>query len=287
MRIFNAILVFVSILLSACAATSFRGPASVDSRAYKNLADQVLQNLIFLDSYGITYKHPDLLLVANNIYEARVRSTKDLASSLLEAARLSYNAGVPYLLGRKNKEIGIFGMDLSDMNQRISVSIRSQQSASTNLDAPIVTNSDARFADGIEEEIRVHSEWVTKFFCLKASEGAKFRSGLSDALTAAANTSQPDVDSIDLLVKLKLVDPDVVGSVRRWQASASDIPSRAKLSDRPTIIAELNFLAWSSSVLEAYLLTDESNRLPRLSRSRLETVLQNSNRALAQVALTL
>lgn len=286
MRLFVLIFGIGTIFCVGCASTA-RAPASSENDLYKKLAEQVLQSQIFIDSYRLTPDRADLLTKAKIKYDARAVAAKGLlAASMNLAVSNSYRAGVQYLLGKDEGQssVGLFGLDLNNLNARASDSIASQSSGG---EAPIATNQVIRLADAVQIEVRRHAIWTADFFCLKGPEVTKFVSGFENAVSGATNKKEKDVDSVDVLISLKLVSPEVVGSVRRWQASARRGDASPKLNDRATVIAELNFLSWSSSLVEAFFETEEGKRLNKITKTRLETVVTNANRVSAQAALTL
>jgi hypothetical protein len=274
---------FVIIAFFSCASIS-RRPAAAESNIFQNLAEQVLQNYIFAEAYSVTPDRNDLLPQAKIKYEALTLSAKDiLAPTINTAITSSFRAKVQYLLGvyTGQPSVGIFGLDMNALNDYVLDSSRSQSLLLT-PDQPIVTNARHYRAGIYQKLVSEHAVWAAKFFCLKTSDATMFRSGFVIAMTASLINNQQDIDTVDVLVSLKFIDSDVVGSVRRWQAGAKRNGVAPQLNQKATVVAELNYLAWSSSYLSAFLSSRHSLSLSVDARARLEFVLLNSKQKMEQ-----
>lgn len=266
-----------------------------DARAkiYLDLSDQVVQNQIFADAYSLNPRRNDLTGVASDAYNEYQRDYKGvLEATISTAMAVGGSIGLMQSIPPQQRSFklttmafysaGVGSLSLYRVNAGRGIDQRLKQSRRMQDSNAAIINLDDQELD---QAVRDHSEIVGHFLALQPPELGRFRSRLKDKVVQSSRSGDT-VDSIELLLAMGLIDGRLGKAALRWRDLAREsMGSHVRLNEERTRRAELNHLAWTSSMIKAYLASAEGEKLTPAVRKRLQTVVSNSDQTLARAVL--
>lgn len=286
----------IFLVVSACASTSTnRSLASAtNDEIFDELQKQVVQNYVFSDASGADTRAQELRRQTEALYRQR-HGQKNISSYISGGAgALAIGSAAAYLAWKNqaatSAKLKFLRPSRSLLSSLGSISLYYFQNKSNTTQAIARRNATLAAFQGeqdLRERIHEHASWVADFFALSPSETARFDSKLEEAVSLALPRGA-NIDSVDVLVKNKMLEPDFGGAVSKWRTLASTQMKQHPntINEHATLYAELDYLAWSSSAMEAYLHSSDCH-LSQHARIRMQAVIRNSDMMLEQAKLRL